>query len=103
VSIALEQNTDSSLIRLDGEIGIALAADLKQLLLEALGSGSAVRVSLEGATGLDVTAVQLLWAAEREARRAGADFALTGAAPEPVLAALGNAGLFEFPVGAGGS
>jgi len=52
----------------------AARAELKDLLIEKLKSGSAVYVSLESATGLDVTAVQLLWAAAREAQRVGVEF-----------------------------
>ena len=64
-------NETQSLIGLEGAIDIASAAELKKLLLEGLNSGREVRVSLAGATDLDVTAVQLLWAAEREASRSG--------------------------------
>jgi anti-anti-sigma factor len=98
VSVTLEQNNDSSLIRLEGAIDISSAAELKQQLVEALKGGKEVRVSLVAAIGLDVTAFQLMWAAAREARRAGIAFALSGAVPAPVAAALGNAGLHEFPV-----
>jgi hypothetical protein len=47
-------------------------------------------------TNLDVTAVQLLWAAEREGNKTGARFALTGLAPEKVTTALSDAGLQQF-------
>jgi anti-anti-sigma regulatory factor len=100
VPITLEINEKQGLIGLEGAIDIASAAELKKLLLEALSCGREVRVSLQGATDLDVTAVQLLWAAERAARGAGVDFALSGAAP--VLAALGDAGFLGLPGGASG-
>jgi len=45
------------------------------------GTGPAVQVDLEGVTDLDVTAVQLLWAARREAQDAGARFAMSGQLP----------------------
>lgn len=44
--IALEQNEESSLIRLKGVIDISSAAELKLLLLEALKCGNEVSVSL---------------------------------------------------------
>ena len=96
MGIALEQGDNSSVLRLDGEIDIACAAELKTLLLKALGAGGEVRVALDGATELDVTAVQLLWAAAREAGRAGERFAFEGQTPEPVLSGLLLTGFEEF-------
>jgi anti-anti-sigma regulatory factor len=96
--VTLEQSETQRLIRLEGAINIACAAELKALLLRALGSGREVCVSLEGATELDVTAVQLLWAAEREAREAGNGFVFAGPVPESVSIALGHEGFDKFPV-----
>jgi anti-anti-sigma regulatory factor len=96
VGIALKQSKRSSEIRLEGAIDIAAAAELKKLLLRACGSGKAVRVALDEATDLDVTAVQLIWAARRSAEGAGVAFALSGAVPESVSSALGYAGLQQF-------
>jgi anti-anti-sigma factor len=84
-------------IRLEGEVDIALAAALKEALLEALASSGDVRISLERATGLDVTAVQLLWAAEREAKASGVVLALEGPVPEVLRAALEETGFERFP------
>ena len=101
VPLELQQNEESSLLCLEGLIDIACAAELKQLLIEALSGAKEVRVSLGKASRLDVTAVQLLWAAAREAKASGLEFALAGTMPEPVLKALGSAGFHEFPVSAG--
>lgn len=91
--VTLEENDALSRIRLEGAIDIECAAELKALLVRALNSGKETRVSIEGATHLDVTAMQLLWAAEREAARTGARFALSGAAPEGITAAMREAGI----------
>ncbi len=101
--VTLEQNDTRSMIRLEGAIDIGSAGELKTLLVQALeqgkdGPGKEVRVALAAATDMDVTAVQLLWAAERKARGAGVGFALADAVPEPVLSALGEAGLQQFLV-----
>ena len=96
MGIALKQSKKSSVIRLEGAIDIAAAAELKDLLLKACGSGKEVRVALDGATDLDVTAVQSIWAARRSAEGAGLAFTVSGAAPESVLSALGHAGLQQF-------
>jgi hypothetical protein len=44
--------------------------ELKTTLITAISSGKPVRVDMGRATDLDVTAVQLLWSAAREARKA---------------------------------
>jgi anti-anti-sigma factor len=96
VSITLEQSESLSVIRLEGCIDISSAAELKEFLLGALTSGKEARVWLDAVTDLDVTAIELLWAAEREARRTGAGFSLTGPMTAGVSAALAGAGLDLF-------
>jgi ABC-type transporter Mla MlaB component len=98
MGVALEQSETQNLLRLEGAVGIGCAAEFKGLLEQALASGHTVRVSLERATDLDVTAVQLLWAAERKAKGAGVGFSLVDTVPEAILAALGEAGLQQFIV-----
>jgi hypothetical protein len=41
--------------------------------------------------------VQLLWAAAREAQRAGVEFGFKGQTPEGVRCGLADAGIGEFP------
>ena len=96
--VTLEQKDALALIRLEGAIDVGCAAELKELLMEKLKSASAVYVALESATGLDITAVQLLWAAAREAQRVGVEFVFKGQTPEAVRCALAEAGIEEFPV-----
>ena len=67
MGVALEQGEESSTIRLEGAIDIALAGELRAALLAALTSGGELLIALGGATDLDVTAMQLLWAARRMA------------------------------------
>jgi anti-anti-sigma factor len=106
VSIILEQSESLSVIHLEGAVDIAAAAELKEALLKALEGPGEVLVSLEKldqAAGLDVTAVELLWAAGREAKKSGAAFSLVGQAPEEVSAALADAGLDLMQVFQGAS
>jgi anti-anti-sigma regulatory factor len=84
-------------IRLQGAVDIGCAAELKAVLLQVLASKGEARISVETATGMDVTAVQLLWAAEREARGSGMVLALEGAIPEALRATLREAGFERFP------
>jgi anti-anti-sigma factor len=102
VPLTLEQSESQSVIRMEGAIDIASAGELKDLLLKALGSGKKeMCVSLDGVTSLDVTAVELLWAAEREATKAGVGFSFAGQAAPEAQAALAEAGLETFLVPSG--
>jgi len=98
VGITLEQGDESSVVCLEGVIDISSAAELKTTLLGALKSGKAMRLRLEANADLDVTATQLLWAAEREAKASGVAFTLAGQAPETVSATLKDAGFERFPI-----
>ena len=97
MAVTLEQSEALNEIRLEGVIDISCAAELKALLLQALESGKTVRVSVEEAVDLDVTAFQLLWAAEREARGLGVEFAFAGRVAEHFSAELAHAGFESFP------
>jgi anti-anti-sigma factor len=96
VGIIVEQSKNSSVIRLEGTIDIAAAAEFKKSLLQSLGSGNEIRIALDGATDMDVTAVQLIWAARRAAEGTGLAFSLSFAVPASVSSALGKAGLQQF-------
>jgi anti-anti-sigma regulatory factor len=96
VPVTLEREEELSTIRLEGEVGIASAAELKDLLIQALAFRKLVRVSLQSLTDLDVTAVQLLWAARREAKASSVPFAIEGRVPSMVLSTLLQAGFDDF-------
>ncbi len=98
MSVSLEQGEALCLIHLEGQVDINCAAELKKLLLSALESGKGFRLDLERAIGLDVTALQLLWAANREAEKVEKGFSVTGRVPEAISAAASEAGFAEFPV-----
>jgi len=101
VGVGLEQREDSSTIRLEGAIDIGLAGELRAALLTALTSGGELRIALGGATDLDVTAMQLLWAARRMADASNVRFAFEGPAQERVTAALALAGMEKFAAAVG--
>ncbi len=98
MGITVEQRDESNVICLEGMIDIASAAELKTTLLDALKSGKRLNISLEKCADMDVTAIQLLWAAEREARVSGMDFAFAGRVPQTVSSALQDAGFEAFQV-----
>jgi len=92
----VEERENATLVRLEGAIDIASAAEMKSVLLNALASKKGIRLTLEGATELDITALQVLYAAEREAAKTGILFALDGSVPDDISAAMTAAGLANF-------
>lgn len=69
--VSVEQDETRCVIRLEGEVGVAEAAELKRLLREGLASGRKLHLDLERVEAIDVTFMQLLHAALRETDRAG--------------------------------
>lgn len=68
MSFTLEQSAGLCEIRVSGAINIAGATDWKKCSVDALAGGAEIRLRLERGSEPDVTVLQLLWAAEREAR-----------------------------------
>jgi anti-anti-sigma factor len=105
MGIVVEQSEGSRVVALEGAIDIACAAELKTALLEAFADGQPWTVSLAAATYLDVTALQLLWAANRQARALAGQaqvevtgLQVSGKIPEPVAESLADAGFESFLV-----
>jgi anti-anti-sigma regulatory factor len=83
------------LIKLEGAVNLASAEELKSLLLEGLVSGRDVHLDLERAEEIDVTVLQLLWAAGREADCKGARMVIR--VSEAAAAAAREVGFDRFP------
>lgn len=98
MSIAVEKAEEATMLRLEGTIDIASAAELKAALVNVLDTGKPLRLWLAALVDLDVTAIQLLWAAERGANASGVEFRLGGQVPDTLSAALKEAGFERFPV-----
>jgi anti-anti-sigma regulatory factor len=96
--VSLAHDDTSCLIRLEGETSISSASELKAQLAEALISGKEVRVELEHATELDITALQLLWAAGQQASASRVAYSLVGTMPQAITALLAEAGFENFPL-----
>jgi anti-anti-sigma regulatory factor len=92
--VAMERHETHSLIRLEGEVSITSAAELKEALLAGLSAGTDLHLDLENAGKIDVTVMQLLWAAGRDADRTGV--ALVSRVSEAAAAMARDAG-FELP------
>jgi len=96
--ITVNQNEMVYVVQFEGAIDIACASELKKHLMEGLASGKDVQVDLERATDIDVTALQLLWAAKREAERSGVTVAVVGRVPDTVSFVAHDAGFENFPI-----
>ncbi len=95
MATTIDLSDGSTTVRLEGEVGISGAQELKGSLMEALASRCEVRIDLSEATGLDITAIQLIWAAERAAKDAGLVFSI-GPLPETIALSIVDAGLEPF-------
>ena len=96
--VILDQGGAECVIRLEGEVNITSAVEFKTLLVQALASGKELRVSVERAAELDITALQLLVALERATKKAGTQVVLAGKVPEAVAANALEAGFKNFPI-----
>jgi anti-anti-sigma factor len=63
-------------LRLDGELTIYRAAELKRSLLDALQAAPRLEIDLAGVTEIDTSGVQLLMLLKREAANQGRELAL---------------------------
>lgn len=96
MSVKFDRSETPGTIHCTGVLDIACAAELKAALLQALETGT-VRVNLRDATEMDVTALQLLAAAERAAREARRAFSTEGPVPDAIRSASREAGFARFP------
>jgi len=90
------ERENTSLVRLEGAVDIASAVEMKGILLNVLASKKEIRLALDDATEMDITAVQLLYAAERDAAKTGISFTLEGTVPDEISVAMTDAGLVQF-------
>ncbi len=83
-------------LRLEGDFAIGGAAELKGRLLEALSSGQGLELDMALAGDMDITTIQLIWAAAHEAERLGTSFEMTGLVPEGIRSTFIDAGFASF-------
>ncbi len=98
MAVTIEERKKAWVVRMEGEVTIGGAAECKEVLLRALASGKELRLDLSRAAELDATALQLLWAAEREATGSGRKLVLAGQLPEEIATLSRSAGFERFPV-----
>ncbi len=83
-------------LRFEGDLGIAGAMDLKERLRDALAKGQGVELDMALAGDLDITTIQLIWAAAREAERLGTSLSVTGLVPEATRSQFIDTGFESF-------
>ena len=95
MSVTMQRRETDLLIRLEDAVNVTSAEELKSLLLEGLVSGRDVHLDLERVEEIDVTVMQLLWAAGREADRKGTGMVIR--VSEAAAAAAREVGFERFP------
>jgi anti-anti-sigma factor len=93
--VILERQQDHALIRLEGECHVTSAAELRTLLLAGMASGETLRLDLRDVASIDISTLQLLWAAGRQAERTGVRVELQ--IPETAAYTARQAGFEQFP------
>jgi anti-anti-sigma factor len=96
--ITCEESEGQVVLRLEGEIDVACSAELKSALVQGISSAKSLQINTERVSDLDITALQLFWAAKRDAEGRGAAFVLAKDVPEAVRNAIHEAG-FETLLG----
>jgi anti-anti-sigma regulatory factor len=96
LSLQVEQGVDRRLVRLEESITVNTAAELHQLLLEAVRSKQHLGLDLERVIEVDVCAIQLFYAARLAAERSGLSLSVSSIVQEPVQRAFRDAGLDPF-------
>ena len=93
--MTLEQHASHCLIRLEGQVTLTSATELHNLLLQWRAGGKNLELDLEQAEEIDITILQLLWAAAREAGRTGA--LIVCRASNAVILAAHDSGFDQTP------
>ena len=95
MSITLVQREPNRLIRLQGRLTVAASAELKSQLLDGIASGKDLEVDMENADEIDLSILQLLWAASRDATERGV--AMVSHPSEAATLAARDAGFDRIP------
>jgi anti-anti-sigma regulatory factor len=80
---------------MEGQVTVASAGELKELLLEWLAARRDLELDLQRVEEIDITIMQLLWAAAREAGRMGVGVGACASAA--AAAAARDAGFGRLP------
>lgn len=84
---------ETTVVELRGSVDISQAADLKTLLCDAIASSPSVTIEAGEVSEMDITSIQLLWAAQRRARAEGKTFRIGGSWNPALETGLRESGL----------
>jgi anti-anti-sigma regulatory factor len=93
-----EEQEAKAVVRLSGDINVAGSAELKQFLVQAFATGKGVQLDLSAATNLDISAIQLLWAAGRHAEKTKTSLTAAATVSAELKSGVRDAGFEDFPV-----
>jgi anti-anti-sigma regulatory factor len=93
-----EEQEAKAVLHLSGDINVAGSAELKQLFVQAFSTGKGVQLDLSAATNLDISAIQLLWAAARHAEKTKTSLTAAPTVPPELKGGVRDAGFEDFPV-----
>lgn len=82
-------------IRLEGELTLSTAIELRQALLEQLSSGRRLNLELRDVTAMDIAAIQLLWSVGRGLGETGTCIPVE--LSEAAAGAVREAGIVRIP------
>lgn len=95
MSLLVDQSGAPDMVLVSGDLQLASAAQGRETLLGAIRSCKNLKIALCGKSELDLAALQLLLAAEREAANAGVSYEYEEATAAMVNSAMEQAGLYE--------
>jgi anti-anti-sigma regulatory factor len=96
MSQELEMSEDRCLVRLAAAVTVSSAAELHKVLIAAIDSGRSIVIDLTETTELDISGIQLLYAARQAAEQAGLSISAPKTPPRQVADAFLEAGLDPF-------
>ncbi len=91
--MAKRDSQSSFRLSFQGRLTVDRASEIKKQFQDAVGKGDPIEVDVEGATEIDITFFQLLFAAHKAALASGRRFTLSPDHPPIMKRALAEAGL----------
>lgn len=96
MSATFTQSGNTGTIKLDGDLTLQTAEELKQVLKQALAAADEITIALGNLQDVDLSALQLLCSAHRSAVRQKKRITLTGKAPRAFTEAAEAAGYLKL-------
>ena len=93
MSLQLEEAQNRVVVHLEDSVTLSSASELHDLFLQALNSRKPIAVDVSKVTEIDLSAIQILFAAHAEAIRTDHGFSATNTIPEAVRQTIRESGL----------